>query len=112
LKPLTAPPAPAGFKSPVPPPLVESSPSVGPRKETARISAMPTPPAPPTTRQMAKTQPLMSAPSVAVQHVPINVAAPDQTSASIWDSIPLPFCWGLLAVSTVTLLIQLWIYFS
>jgi hypothetical protein len=73
---------------------------------------MPRPAASAPAAKMAKTQPLMTAPAPTVQRPPVALVAPAEQPANLLDAIPLPLCWALLGVSTVTLLIQLWTYFS
>lgn len=64
----------------------------GPKKETARITIL------------SETSP----PTAIVQAVPALVA----TSVSVdpFDSIPRWFCWGLLGLSALIFLIQIWNY--
>jgi hypothetical protein len=71
----------------------------------------PRPMATPTTR-MAKTQPLMSTPPATVQNAPIVLVPPQADSADGIDAIPISFCWALVGISAVTLLIQLWTYLA
>jgi hypothetical protein len=86
-------------------------PSPGPKKETARITVLPDPPAKPaSTVQMKKTQPLITMPQRVVESAPIVVAPPEP--AAVIDEIPISICWGLLGGSTVILLIQIWTYFA
>jgi hypothetical protein len=40
----------------------------------------------------------------------VEVATP--ALAGLVDSVPIALCWGLLSVSALLLLIQLWSYFS
>ena len=93
---------------PPPPPLPSVSPAVGPKKETARITLLPDPPAP-SGVQMKKTQPLIDMPSMAP---PIPPVAVTPQPAPIVGSIPMALCWGLLGVSTAILLIQILNYIS
>ncbi len=83
---------------------------IEPKKETARISILPQPAAP----AMAKTQPLTTFPPTKVSAAPITTAA--SRSAVLpgfsWEAIPLPICWSICGISAVTLLIQIWNYFS
>jgi hypothetical protein len=64
---------------------------------------------------MAKTQPLLTVPAAKVHSAPVTLAttapAPSKLVTEI-DSIPLPFCWAVFGISAVTLLIQIWNYFS
>ena len=83
----------------------------GPKKETARISILPRPPvAPRPAVNMTKTQPLIMHPSGIAPGAPVIVATSKASDA--FDSIPRPFCWGLLGISALILLIQIWNYFS
>ncbi len=61
--------------------------------------------------QMKKTQPLVTMPEPIAQPVPITVAPSTHIEAVI-DSIPMSLCWGLLAASAITLIIQIWNYFA
>src|SRR5467141_3147798 len=113
LQPLPKPPGidPGGAIRPVPSPRDESvmaTPSVnrGPKKETARISILPRP-APPAAPaiNMTKTQPLLIHPAGAVPPAPVVITS--RPVAPV-DAIPRSLAWGLLAVSTVIFLIQIW----
>jgi hypothetical protein len=87
-------------------------PSAGPRKETARITVLPDPPAKQASAvQMKKTQPLVTMPEPIAQPAPITVA-PAISVETVIDSIPMSLCWGLLAASAITLIIQIWNYFA
>ena len=91
--------------APVPVTPAANLPSLGPKKETARIARMPDPPLQPLpTVQMKKTQPLIAMPLAAPQSASIAVA-PEEESI-------MPLCWVLLGVSTVILIIQIWTYLS
>lgn len=106
---------------PVPPPIpaasgiypgAVSAAHPGPKKETARINLMPEPAAISLPRvNMKKTQPLRTGPvpTAAIAPMPLMVA-PARARGGL-DSIPQSFCWGLLAISAVTFLIQIWNYF-
>jgi hypothetical protein len=72
------------------------------RKETARIGATLHSPIKATVR-LTPIQPPSAPPPTAVANQP---------APGLLESVPMPFCWALLGVSTVTLLIQLWTYFS
>jgi hypothetical protein len=98
--------APSAQSSPMP----TASPSMGPKKETARITVLPDPPAASSVK-MKKTQPLinMPAPAVTPSAAPVTVASEPGT---IVDSLPMGLCWGLVAVSTIVLLIQILNYIS
>jgi hypothetical protein len=96
--------------SPQPAPIIPAS-TQGPKKETARISVSPNPPARPShTVEMKKTQPLVTMPEPASQPTSVIVTAP--TIETIVEDVPMVFCWSLLAASTVILLIQIWNYFG
>jgi hypothetical protein len=96
------------------PTLVSPAPdsiSSGPKKETARIPLMPDPPARPIpTVEMKKTQPLIAMPEITAQSASIPVA-PAETGMSL-NAIPMPVCWGVLGVSAIILILQIWIYLS
>jgi hypothetical protein len=73
------------------------------------------------TVKMTKTQPLLTVPEAKVHSAPVTLAstpaAPAATSSwrdtiELLDQVPLPVCWTIFAVSTVTLLIQIWNYLS
>lgn len=83
----------------------------GPKKETARISILPrTTVAPRPAVNMTKTQPLIMHPRENAPASPAIVATSKVTDA--FDSIPRSFCWGLLGISALIFLIQIWNYFS
>ena len=98
------------FPSPKPPaatrPLSDSvrplpiPPSLGPKKETVRIPLTPAP----LGSAQKKTQPLMAMPDVIPQNPPIAVAPVEKSSMLMY--------WGLLALSALILIIQIWTYFS
>ena len=110
---------PASSVTPAPAIYPGSGPSSGPRQETARITILPET-APAAAVRMAKTQPLMTVPQPAIQSAPVIVPAkadPATTGAAgDWlarlDTVPLPICWAIFGISTVTLLIQIWNYVS
>lgn len=88
-----------------------------PEKETARISILPALAAvapPPTT--MAKTQPLLTVPSLKAAAAPVitkaAMAAPVSISATGLAAIPMPVVWAAFGISAVTLIIQIWNYFG
>ena len=70
------------------------------------------------TVKMAKTQPLLTVPAAKSLSAPVIVAATDDKAEpatsplDMLDSVPMPVCWTIFAISTVTLLIQIWNYFS
>ncbi|MDQ6860460.1 MAG: hypothetical protein M3032_04800 [Verrucomicrobiota bacterium] len=97
-------------------------PPAAPKKETARINILPQPASPraPTVK-MTKTQPLLTVPQAAVQSAPVSLAkVPAATVATrsitdfveLLDAAPIPVCWTIFGISSVTLLIQIWNYLS
>jgi hypothetical protein len=83
-----------------------------PKKETARITVLPDPPAKPAV-QMKKTQPLIDLPAIEKPVAPVTVAPESQTeSQSHIDQIPMPLCWTLFGASVAILILQIWNYFS
>jgi hypothetical protein len=88
--------------------------SAGPKKETARISVLPAPPARSAPAvEMKKTQPLVSMPEPRRQTAPIAVnVEPEAAEETLVDELPMSLCWALLAASVVILTIQIWNYFS
>lgn len=89
----------------------------GPKKETARINILPEAASPAASVAMAKTQPLMAAPTTRVHSAPVNVAtmsspAAASSLAGSLESVPLPICWVIFGISSVTLLIQIWNYLA
>ena len=117
-----APPLAPKITPPPPRPLSSErpmAPGPGPKKETARITVLPDPPAKPAGAvQMKKTQPLSTMPEPVTPISPIKVtpvAAPAPALRPMPvadDSISMGLCWGLLGVSALVLLIQIWNYFS
>jgi hypothetical protein len=68
---------------------------------------------------MKKTQPLSTMPEPVTPISPITTvpAAPAPMVAATApvageDAIPMALCWGLLAISAIVLLVQIWNYFS
>ena len=64
---------------------------------------------------MKKTQPLVTMPDPSRQTAPIavNVAPPEMEEETAFiDSLPMSFCWAVLAASVVILTIQIWNYVS
>ena len=69
---------------------------------------------------MAKTQPLLTVPPAKPVNAPVIVSSEEneesEEPARGWlemlESVPLPICWTIFGISTVTLLIQIWNYFS
>ena len=81
------------------------------KKETARIPLMPEPPSKPLpTVQMKKTQPLIAMPQAAPQSTLIALAPAERST--MLDAIQMPICWGLLGISAIILIIQIWTYLS
>jgi hypothetical protein len=78
----------------------------GPKKETARISILPQPAAAPSIN-MTKTQPLLLRPAAGIQAAPVVITS---KPLDPFDSIPRSFCWGLLGISALIFLIQIWNY--
>jgi len=86
----------------------------GLKKETARIGILPNQPSA-SIVQMKKTQSLSRIPETIPPSVPIHIASapePDVVEQSAAGDIPMAFCWALLILSAVILLIQIWTYFS
>lgn len=117
LQPLPKPPGmeedPGTAPRPVPPARDESvtaAPSVnrGPKKETARISVLPRPtPAAAPAINMTKTQPLLIHPTGSAPVAPVVITSKPVAPV---DAIPRSLAWGLLGVSAVIFLIQIWNY--
>jgi hypothetical protein len=85
----------------------------GPKKETVRMGLLPNPPA--AIVQLKKTRPLPRMPEAVRPSMPRNIAPqpdPDFSEQPMASGIPIGFCWLLLGVSAVILLIQIWTYFS
>lgn len=113
------PPPPPGFKPPVPvaprPTLAKAAPPAfenrnptqqGPRKETARIADSPMK----ATVRLSNVQPTARPPAAGIHSAPSAVA--NQQPARLVDSVPTPLCWAILGIAALSLLIQLWTYFS
>jgi len=79
-----------------------------PKKETARITVLPDPPAKPAV-QMKKTQPLIDLPAIETPSTTVTVTPRPQLRI---DQIPMPLCWALLAASGAILILQIWNYLS
>jgi hypothetical protein len=67
--------------------------------------------------QMKKTQPLTTMPEPVMPVTPIKVtpaaAVPVEAEPEIADNgVAMGWCWALLAISAIVLLVQLWNYFS
>jgi hypothetical protein len=114
--PTAAPPRPAPPPQPAPVASSGVASSAGPKKETARISLAPEPPARPAAAvQMKKTQPLvtMPQPSRQTSHIAVNVAPQEiEEETTFIESLPMSFCWAVLAASVLILTIQIWNYVS
>ena len=109
--PTNPPPAPADSPSPTrgaaaAMPAPRTTPA--PKKETARISVLPDPPAKPAV-QMKKTQPLIDLPMIETPSTTVTLTPRPQLGI---DQMPMPLCWALLAVSTAILILQIWNYLS
>jgi hypothetical protein len=118
------PPQPAASRAPVAPPTPTAAPSKptapsfqpvagdrGQRKETAPIG----PPPYSSVKATVKLSPIQppSAPSTGlIRTAPPPAGVANQPAPRLVDAVPMPFCWALLGISAVTLLIQLWTYFS
>lgn len=92
----------------MPLPVIPPADAGSPKKETARITVLPDPPAKPNV-QMKKTQPLIDMPAASAPETPLTVAPQTRVTT---DQILKPFCWALLGVSAAILIIQIWGYFS
>ncbi len=69
------------------------------------------------TVKMAKTQPLLTVPVAQPIATPVVIPAaePNESTSdtlALLEAVPLPLCWVIFGISTVTLLIQIWNYFS
>jgi hypothetical protein len=76
------------------------------RKETARIVHSPTKPI----EKLSGVQPARAQSAPFIRPAPPQVANPP--SRGLVESVPTQLCWALLGISALTLLIQLWTYFS
>ena len=95
----------SAVQAPAPVATLPDAVSSSPKKEAARIPHMPDLPSKTVPSvQMKKTQPLIAMPHVAPKRASIAVA-PTEKSVT-------PLFWGLLGVSAVILIIQIWTYFS
>ncbi len=111
-----APVAPSGFKVPSPPPTPAKRGFTGienrgvsqsaPRKETARIADSPMK----ATVKLGQVQPT-GMPFAPVARTLLPTVA-NQPPPGLVESVPTQLCWALLGISALTLLIQLWTYFS
>ena len=121
LQPLPKPPGPEASADagaavrPVPPVREDNGMSAasvnrGPKKETARISVLPKPAssvAP--TVNMTKTQPLLLHPTASTP-APVTPVVITSKPLPKVDAIPNSLAWGLLGISAVIFLIQIWNY--
>ncbi len=83
-----------------------------PKKETARISILPDPPAKRAV-QMKKTQPLIDLPAMEKPAPTVTVTPPPAPRPLLGiDEIPMPLCWALFGTSAVILILQIWNYIS
>jgi hypothetical protein len=104
---------PATTKLNIPPSTIEKSNGpapTGPRKETARIAVMPEKPMKATVRLGSIAPSTIPAAGISRPAAPVPVAVP--APAGLVESVPTSLCWALLGISALTLLIQLWTYFS
>jgi hypothetical protein len=80
----------------------------GPKKETARIAVLPRPtPTSTPAINMTKTQPLLIHPVGTTPVAPVVITSKPIAPR---DAIPRSLAWGLLAISAVIFLIQIWNY--
>lgn len=91
-------------------PAISAPSSPGPKKETARIAMMPERKSVTPTVKMSKTQPLITAPEPTRQTAPIFIEPENPTH--LVETLPGPMCWGLLGISALVFIIQLWTYLS
>ena len=122
---------PEGSKPPVPPPApvpksaapplktasalpgtvpVRRSPQVGPERETVRVA----PPVDSPMKATVKLTPVRppSAPPAGVIRPAPPTSVANLPKPGLIEAVPTQFCWALLGVSALLLLIQLWTYFS
>ena len=93
----------AAMPAPIPP---------APKKETARITVLPDPPAKPAV-QMKKTQPLIDLPAMEKPVAPVTVSVAPKPEPKAWvEQVPMPLCWALFALSAAVLILQIWNYLS
>ena len=105
------PPAAPGPLGPVLPPINRSLESrglvqAGPRKETVPIANSPIKAA----VKLSNVQPASVPLASAIRTAPPVVA--NLPPKGLGESVPAQLCWALLGISALTLLIQLWNYFS
>ena len=62
------------------------------------------------TVKLSNVQPPIAPPASIIRTAPGTVANPPPPA--LLDAVPTQFCWALLGVSALLLLIQIWIYFS
>ena len=83
----------------------------GPKKETARITVLPDPPARAGgSVQMKKTQPLSTLPDPAAPAAAVHMTPGPKMVASRADAIPMWLCWTLVGISAAVLIVQIWSY--
>jgi hypothetical protein len=82
--------------------------TVSPRKETAGIAVTPESPMKATVK-LSSVQPSNEPPISVIRTAPPSLVKPPP---SLGETISAQFCWALLGISALALLIQLWIYSS
>jgi hypothetical protein len=87
-----------------------TTPGPGPKKETGRITVLPSPQQGSAPVRTENAQPFNTTWGAWSSGVPVKVIA-TKTGASI-DVIPSSLCWTLLGASVAILLIQIWNYLS
>ena len=90
--------------------MPSSVPAASPKKETARITVLPDPPAKPAV-QMKKTQPLIDLPAMEKPVAAVKVTPQPAPQLRI-DNIPMGLCWALFGISVAILILQIWNYLS
>lgn len=100
--------------SPLRPPVSQetgaTTPGPGPKKETARITVLSSPPKALALVRTENTPPFDHTSGAQSSVVPAKVIA-TETGANV-DAIPKSLCWTLLGASVAILLIQIWNYLS
>jgi hypothetical protein len=84
--------------------------STSPRKETARIGPTPDTPMKATVK-LSGPAPSSAPPAGVIRTAPPPAVA-TTPPAGLVESVPMPLCWALVGISALTLLLQLWTYFS
>ena len=87
-----------------------------PKRETARIGALPGPPLKPA-MEMRKNRPLIDSPKVEASMTKGTVAPgpgplPQPAPQIRADDLPVSLCWGLLGTSAAILILQIWNYLA